>query len=104
MYCDMGRNVSARRGAAARAMLIRLSRQMIRDMDYWKHLKKGDWQAFRNAEKDMMLHSDASDLGFGGTLCFASCPGENGRWYGQGISLATDRLEFIFYASCEKYA
>jgi hypothetical protein len=41
------------------------------------------------------MHTDAADMGFGGTLDIAESPGDPGQWQDQGIWEWKDRAECI---------
>lgn len=74
---------------------VRLSRQSLRDLQHWRCLTREDGRALQPAKPDLSLHTDAADLGYGGTLGPSMEPGARGLWEGQGIWTAADRAQSI---------
>ena len=74
---------------------VRLSRQSIRDLRYWRSLARGEGRDLIRPEPSLTAHSDAADLGYGGTLGFEQQAGRPGLWEGRGLWEAKDRMESI---------
>lgn len=74
---------------------VRLSRQSIRDLRYWRSLARGEGRDLIRLEADRTMHSDAADVGYGGTLGLDTGAGQPGLWEGRGLWEARDRMEGI---------
>jgi hypothetical protein len=74
---------------------VRLSRQSLRDLSYWRTLTRGEGRDLWRVEPDLVMHSDAADVGYGGTLGFDRVAGSPGLWAGRGMWEASDRMESI---------
>lgn len=74
---------------------VRLSRQSLRDLCHWRSLTRGDGRQLQPAAPTMALHTDAADLGYGGTLGIGMTPGAPGLWEAQDIWSAADRAQSI---------
>lgn len=74
---------------------VRLSRQSIRDLRYWRSLTRGEGRDLIRVEPDRTMHSDAADVGYGGTLGLETQAGAPGLWEGRGLWEAKDRMESI---------
>jgi hypothetical protein len=74
---------------------VRLSRQSLRDLSYWRTLTRGEGRDLWRVEPDAVMHSDAADVGYGGTLGFDRTAGSQGLWAGRGMWEARDRAESI---------
>ena len=70
---------------------MRLSRQSLRDLRYWRSLTRGEGRELRPCPPHMAMHSDAADVGWGGTLGPNLQAGSPGLWEGQGFWSAKDR-------------
>lgn len=106
LYFDMScaereeRGQSPQRASSARTpvdprLKVRLSRQSIRDLRYWRSLRRGEGRYLHRPEPHATLHSDAADVGYGGTLGFDQAAGSPGLWEGRGFWTAEDRVESI---------
>lgn len=74
---------------------VRLSRQALRDLRHWRVLSRGEGRELQPSRPAIVMHSDAADVGYGGTLGFDEVAGSPGLWEGQGIWAPTDRAESI---------
>lgn len=74
---------------------VRLSRQSLRDLRFWRQLTRGEGRELRPCPPDLALHSDAADVGWGGTLGPDLRAGSRGLWEAQGFWSAADRVESI---------
>jgi hypothetical protein len=74
---------------------VRLSRKSLRDLAYWRTLVRGEGRDLWRVEPDLVMHSDAADVGYGGTLGFNKEAGYPGLWAGRGMWEARDRVESI---------
>lgn len=74
---------------------MRLSRQSLRDLRYWRSLTRGEGRELRPCPPSMAMHSDAADVGWGGTLGPNLQAGSPGLWEGQGFWGAEDRTASI---------
>jgi hypothetical protein len=65
----------------------RLSHQSIRDLQMWRKLacRETDERPIRPLPTNGIVHTDAPDVGFGGTLDVEGNPGDPGQWKDQGI-------------------
>ena len=77
----------------------RLSHQSLRDLHTWCALTSTEREGrpLRPAIPEATLHTDAADLGYGGTLGPLSNPGEPGLWEAQGVWGWEDRANSISY-------
>lgn len=74
---------------------VRLSRQSLRHLAYWHLLVRGKGRDLHRLEPDLTLHSDAADVGYGGTLGKLQEARTPGLWDGRGFWTAQDRAESI---------
>lgn len=75
---------------------VRLCRQSLRDLAYWRSLTRGEGRDLQPPPPpEVMMHSDAADVGYGGTLGPVGEPGSPGLWEGQGFWTASDREQSI---------
>ena len=70
---------------------VRLSRAGIRDLQHWRSFAAGEGRDIAEKPEDASLHSDASDLGYGGTWGRQLGPGTPGDHQGQGLWQAEER-------------
>jgi hypothetical protein len=68
---------------------VRLSRQSLRDLEYWRSLTRGEGRDLHPPPADLTMHSDAADVGYGGTLGMESEAGSPGLWEGPGLWATT---------------
>jgi hypothetical protein len=68
-----------------------------RDLNAWQQLAKemGDGRPIRPLAPDGIMHTDAANVGYGGTLHVNGSPGDPGQWSDQGIWTWQDRAECI---------
>jgi hypothetical protein len=74
---------------------VRLSRQSLRDLAYWRSLTRGEGRDLHPLPADLTMQSDAADLGYGGTLGTCSEAGSPGLWEGRGLWQTAERAESI---------
>jgi hypothetical protein len=74
---------------------VRLSRQSLRDLAYWRSLTRGEGRDLHPPPADLTMHSDAADVGYGGTLGLESEAGSPGLWEGHGLWATEERAEPI---------
>lgn len=74
---------------------VRLSRQSLRDLSYWRSLDRGEGRDLHRLELYIRIHSDAADVGYGGTLGKLQEAGTPSLWEGRGFWVAQDRVESI---------
>jgi hypothetical protein len=74
---------------------VRLSRKSLRDLNYWRSLTRGEGRDLHPPPADLTVHSDAADVGYGGTLGSCSVAGSPGLWEGRGIWDAKEMSEHI---------
>jgi hypothetical protein len=74
---------------------VRLSRQSLRDLSYWRSLTKGEGGDLYPRPADLTMHSDAADVGYGGTLVTDTAAGSPGLWEGRGLWATEERAEPI---------
>jgi hypothetical protein len=67
-----------RRASEPRWDKIRLSRQSLRNLVYWRSLTRGEGRDLHPPPADLTMHSDAADVGHGGTLGMYSKAGCQG--------------------------
>jgi Reverse transcriptase (RNA-dependent DNA polymerase) len=99
IYWDLSRNKKSMGRASRENKRCRLSHQTLRDMRFWKRVtsKEKEGRPIRPTTPDMSLHTDAADLGFGGTLGPVGRPGDQGLWESQGVWSWKDRAASITY-------
>lgn len=67
---------SARPGESTRYTgAVRLSSQSLRDLKWWRSLTRGEGRELQPVQPHLTMHTDASDIGFGGDAWF-----QYGRW------------------------
>ena len=74
---------------------VRMCRQSLRDLRYWRSLTRGEGRDLVRIEPDLTMHADAADVGYGGTLGKEVLAGSRGLWEGQGFWTAADRAHSI---------
>jgi hypothetical protein len=74
---------------------VRLSRQSLRDLAYWRSLTRGEGRDLHPPPADLTMHSDAADVGYSGTLGMESEAGSPGLWEGRGLWDTEERAEPI---------
>lgn len=74
---------------------MRLCRQSLRDLRYWRSLARGEGRDLVRLPPDVTMHSDAADVGYGGTLGFDETAGSSGLWEGRGFWTMEDRAQSI---------
>jgi hypothetical protein len=69
----------------------------MRDLETWKGLAvcESEGRPILPLSTDGILHTDAADVGYGGTLSTSGNPGGDGVWKEQGVWAWTDREESI---------
>lgn len=95
LYWDVG----AGRARDSRGR-CRLSHQSIRDLRFWKKLAgpEMDGRPMIPAAPQAAMHTDAADVGYGGTLNNVDLsPGVAGMWSDQGVWNWKDRAESITF-------
>jgi Reverse transcriptase (RNA-dependent DNA polymerase) len=99
IYWDLSGNKKATSRASRENKRCRLSHQTLRDLRFWKRVtsKEKEGRPIRPTLPEMSLHTDAADLGFGGTLGPKGQPGERGLWESQGVWGWEDRAAHITY-------
>jgi hypothetical protein len=77
----------------------KLSHQGIRDIQSWRALTSTEREGrpLRPAAPELMMHTDAADLGYGGTLGKCGAAGQCGEWEAQGVWGWHERAESISY-------
>jgi hypothetical protein len=96
LFDDMTRR--PREGRASRNRnRCRLSHQSIRDLQTWRKLASNetDGRSIRPLSTNVIMHTDAAYMGFGGTLDIAGNPGDPGQWQDQGMWEWKDKAECI---------
>lgn len=95
VYWDMGRRSQSRRNCER--CRTRLTYQSIRDLRFSRVLTcaEKDGQEIRPPGPSNTLHTDAADIGFGGTLGPDTGPGAPGLWEAQGVCGWRDRAQGI---------
>ena len=90
---NRGDEVPACRGGSR----VRLSHQALRDLEVWRALSPtlGDGRDIRPQPFDGIMHSDAAEVGYGGTLSPNGQPGDPGLWEAQAIWSYRDREDCI---------
>jgi hypothetical protein len=96
LFDDMTRRPRESR-ASRNGNRCRSSHQSIRDLQTWRKLAstKTDGRPIRPLSTNRIMHTDAADVGFGGTLDIAGNPGDPGQWQDQGIWEWKDKAECI---------
>ena len=74
---------------------VRLCRQSLRDLRYWRTLTRGDGTELHQLPPQMTIHSDAADVGHEGTLGYDTVAGSPGLWDGQGFWTTEERKQSI---------
>jgi hypothetical protein len=99
LYWDLARGGACLRRADRDRKRCRLSHQGLRDLRVWRRLTSAekDGRQIHSPAPQLSLHSDASDVGYGGTLGPHSAQGEPGLWESQGIWGWADRAKSISY-------
>jgi hypothetical protein len=62
---------------------------------YWRSLTRGEGRDLHPPPADLTMHSDAADVGYGGTLGMCSESGSNGLWKGRRLWSTEERAEPI---------
>lgn len=70
---------------------VRLSRQSLCDLKWWRSLEHGDGQEVHLVPQSISLHSDALEVGYSGTLGFETSAASPGLWEARGFWGANDR-------------
>jgi hypothetical protein len=96
LFDDTIRSPKERR-ASRNGNRFRLSHQSIRDLQMWRKIAstETDGHPIRPLATNGIMHTDAADVGFGGTLDVAGNPGDSGQWQDQGIWEWKDRAVCI---------
>jgi hypothetical protein len=97
LYNDLSRGQTRDKRASRGGACVRLSHQSVRDLDCWRRLAgyEGTGRPILPLSSDGDLHTDAADVGYGGTLDTDGEPGQDGQWQEQGIWSWRDRAESI---------
>jgi hypothetical protein len=74
---------------------VRLSRQSLRDLVYRSSFSRGEGRDLHPPLADLTMHSDAADVGYGGTLGSWAEAGSSGLREGRGIWSSRERSESI---------
>lgn len=74
---------------------VRLDRQARRDLCYWPALTRGEGRDMINQYPNLIMHSDAAVVGYGGTLGPDTTAESPGLWEGRGFWTAQDREHSI---------
>lgn len=74
---------------------VRLCRQSLKDLRHWRSLARGEGRELQPSAAALTMHSDAADVGYGGTLGMDERAGSQGLWEGQGFWTQADRAESI---------
>ncbi len=71
----------------------------IRDLKTWREFARTERQgrAMHPTAPDVVLHTDAADVGYGGTMGTTDRAGDPGLWWAQGVWSWQDRAESISY-------
>lgn len=64
-------------------------------MRYWRSLGRGEARDLDRLDPQIAMHSDADDVGYGGTLGFEERKGQPGLWDGRGFWNAEDIVQSI---------
>jgi hypothetical protein len=86
LFDDLTRNTSASR-ASRNGSRCRLSHLTTRDLRTWTRLATvaAEGRPIRPLATNGVMHTDAADVGFGGTLALNGNPSDPGTWQDQGI-------------------
>jgi hypothetical protein len=86
LFDDMTRRPRKSRASRNRNR-CRLSHQSIRDLQMWRKLASTETygRPIRPLPANVIMHTDAADVGLSGTLDVAGNPGDPGQWQDQGI-------------------
>jgi hypothetical protein len=100
IYDDLGsgRGHAPTNGTAARnGARVRLSHQSHSDLRTLKRLTSDNKEGrpMQPVVPDRIMHSDAAEVGYGGTLDFDGRPGYSGLWESQGVWRWRDRAQNI---------
>jgi hypothetical protein len=90
MQCDL-----TRRTDRSRIGKVQISRAGMTDLIHWRSLCRGNSRDMHEPIPRLTMHSDASDLGYGGTLGTLSGPGQPGEADGQDLWGVSDRRDSI---------
>lgn len=82
-------------GPNTSAARVRICRQSMRDLSFWRKLTRGEGRDLVPVGVDVTMHSDEADVGYGGTLGFDEGAGSPGFWEGRGFWEASDRRASI---------
>jgi hypothetical protein len=63
-----GADLSVSQSPRGRMSNVRLSRQPLRGMLFWNSSTRGEGRDLQQPPVDLMMHSDAADVGYGGLL------------------------------------
>ena len=79
--------------AARAGARVRLSHAAIRDLRTWQRLTSTfeEGRDILPRQPDGLLHTDAAEVGYGGTLARTGNPGDPGEWEAQQVWTANDR-------------
>lgn len=80
---------------AHRTSKVNLSRQSILDFTYWRALVRREGRDLHRNPPYIRIHSDATNVLYGGTLVFNTAPGYLGLWEGQGFRNTEDCAQYI---------
>lgn len=83
--------------AARGGARVRLSHAGLRDLRVWQRLTStlDEGRDILPRKPDGILHTDAAEVGYGGTLARKGVPGDPGEWESQAIWTAGDREDCI---------
>jgi hypothetical protein len=87
--------------AARNGERMRICHQCVRDLKTWRKLTASEklGQSMHPQAPDGIMHTDAADVGYGGTLGITGNPGDAGLWESQGVWGWKDRAQCI--SECE---
>lgn len=74
---------------------MRVCRQSMRDLSFWRSLSRGEGRDLIRLPPNVTMHSDAADVGYGGTLGFDEEQGSRGLWEGKGFWTTEERGQSI---------
>jgi hypothetical protein len=100
IYDDLStarRGARRERPASRQGDRVRLSHQSLRDLRTWQRLARAEKEGRRMHPPvpDGIMHTDAADVGYGGTLDREGQPGDQGAWESQGVWGWKDRAQSI---------
>jgi hypothetical protein len=107
MYEDLRPGHRLYQKAARGGKRVRISHQSGRDLLTWLHLAEEDstGRPILPLPTDGIMHTDAAEVGYGGTLDYSGVPGQDGRWReskGSGPGrIETNLFQFESYARCD---